>query len=51
MLGVLETVKRHGYLEPLEVTTLEFIRLIEYGAQLIQRRKYWDMDPFSTGRA
>ena len=46
VLGTLETVNRHGYLEPLEVTTLEFTRPIEYGAQLIQRRRYWDMDLF-----
>jgi hypothetical protein len=46
VLGTLETVNRHGYLEPLEVTTLEFTRPIEYGAQLIQRRRRWDMDLF-----
>ena len=46
VLGTLETVNRHGYLEPLEVTTLEFTRPIEYGAQLIQRRPHWDMDLF-----
>jgi hypothetical protein len=46
VLGTLETVNRHGYLEPLEVTTLEFTRPIEYGAQLIQRRRYWDLDLF-----
>jgi hypothetical protein len=46
VLGTLETVNRHGYLEPLEVTTLEFTRPIEYGAQLIQRRRSWDMDLF-----
>ena len=46
VLGTLETVNRHGYLEPLEVTTLEFTRPIEYGAQLIQRRRFWDMDLF-----
>ena len=46
VLGTLETENRHGYLEPLEVTTLEFTRPIEYGAQLIQRHTYWDMDLF-----
>jgi hypothetical protein len=46
VLGTLETVNRHGYLEPLEVTTLEFTRPVEYGAQLIQRRRYWNMDLF-----
>jgi hypothetical protein len=46
VLGTLETTGRHGYLEPLEVTTLEFTRPVEYGAQLIQRRRYWSMDLF-----
>jgi hypothetical protein len=46
VLGTLETENRHGYLEPLEVTTLEFTRPIEYGVQLIQRRRHWDMDLF-----
>ena len=46
VLGTLETKNRHGYLEPLAVTTLEFTRPIEYGAQLIQRHTYWDMDLF-----
>ncbi|MEO8294879.1 MAG: hypothetical protein ABI613_05125 [Gemmatimonadota bacterium] len=46
VFGTLETLDRHGYLEPLEVTTLEFIRPIEYGAQLIQRRSAFDMDLF-----
>ena len=46
VLGTLETVDRHGYLEPLEVTTLAFTRPIEYGVQLIQRRRYWNMDLF-----
>ncbi|MEO8201376.1 MAG: hypothetical protein ABI679_12695 [Gemmatimonadota bacterium] len=46
MLGTLETVRRHGYLEPLEVTTLEFTRPVEYGGQLIQRHRRWNMDLF-----
>jgi hypothetical protein len=32
-LGTLVTDDRHGYLEPLEVTTLEFTRPVEYGLQ------------------
>jgi hypothetical protein len=32
-LGTLVTENRHGYLEPLEVTTLEFTRPVEYGLQ------------------
>lgn len=46
VLGTLETVDRHGYLEPLEVTTLEFTRPIEYGGQMIQRHRSWNMDLF-----
>lgn len=36
VLGTLETRDRHGYLEPLEVTTLELTRPIEYGLQWIE---------------
>jgi hypothetical protein len=50
VLGMLETVHRHGFLEPLEVTTLEFTRPIEYGAQLIQRRRSWNLDLFLDWR-
>jgi hypothetical protein len=32
-LGTLVTEDRHGYLEPLEVSTLEFTRPVEYGMQ------------------
>jgi hypothetical protein len=32
-LGTLVTENRHGYLEPLEVTTLELTRPVEYGLQ------------------
>jgi hypothetical protein len=32
-LGSLVTEKRHGYLEPLQVTTLELTRPVEYGGQ------------------
>lgn len=46
VLGTLETENRHGYLEPLEVTTLEFTRPIEYGGQLIERHRSWDLDVF-----
>jgi hypothetical protein len=38
VFGTLETRNRHGYLEPLEVTTLEFTRPIEYGLQWIEDR-------------
>ncbi len=36
IMGTLQTVNRHGFLEPLEVTTLEFTRPIEYGFQWLQ---------------
>lgn len=36
VVGTLETVNRHGYLEPLEATTLEITRPVEYGVQWIQ---------------
>ncbi len=45
-LGMLETGDRHGYLEPLEVTTLEFTRPVEYGGQWIVRRPWIDADLF-----
>lgn len=41
-LGTLVTENRHGYLEPLEVTTLEFTRPIEYGLQWRERRSWID---------
>lgn len=46
VLGTLETVNRHGFLEPLQVTTLEFTRPIEYGGQLIARHRAWDFEGF-----
>jgi hypothetical protein len=46
VLGTLETDHRHGYLEPLEVTTLEFTRPVEYGAQFAQHRQAFDLDLF-----
>jgi len=42
VLGTLVTENRHGYLEPLEVTTLEFTRPIEYGLQWRERRPWLD---------
>jgi len=44
VLGTLETRDRHGYLEPLEVTTLEFTRPIEYGLQWIESRPCFHAD-------
>ncbi|HEX7025178.1 MAG TPA: hypothetical protein VF187_10210 [Gemmatimonadales bacterium] len=41
-LGTLVPVRRHGFLEPLQVTTLELSRPIEYGLQWIERRRIWE---------
>jgi len=42
VLGTLLPERRHGFLEPLEVTTLEITRPIEYGLQWTERRRLWD---------
>jgi hypothetical protein len=49
--GTLETERRHGLLDPLEVSTLELTRPIEYGAQWIARRRHWDLDLFLDWQA
>lgn len=41
-LGALFPERRHGFLEPLQVTTLELTRPVEYGLQWIERRRLWD---------
>lgn len=46
VIGTLITERRHGLLEPLEVTTLEFTRPIEYGLQWIEQRRRWDAEAF-----
>lgn len=46
ILGALQTVDRHGYLEPLEVTTLDFTRPIEYGVQWIENRPRFHADVY-----
>lgn len=46
VLGTLETVDRHGLLEPLQVTTFEITRPIEYGLQWIERRENLDAEAF-----
>lgn len=46
VMGTLETHDRHGYLEPLEVTTLEFTRPIEYGIQWLQGDAAYQADVF-----
>jgi hypothetical protein len=42
VLGALYPVRRHGFMEPLQVTTLELTRPIEYGLQWTERRRSWD---------
>ncbi|HVM33261.1 MAG TPA: hypothetical protein VMU88_09025 [bacterium] len=46
ILGALETVHRHGLIEPMEVTTLELTRPVEYGLQWIQKDNFIHLDSF-----
>jgi hypothetical protein len=46
VIGTLETVDRHGYLEPLEGTTLEITRPVEYGLQWIETRSTSKVEAF-----
>jgi hypothetical protein len=46
ILGTLDTVNRHGLIEPMEVTTLELTRPIEYGLQWIQKDDFVRLDSF-----
>lgn len=46
VLGTLITERRHGFLEPLQTTTLELTRPIEYGAQWIERGRWLTADAF-----
>jgi hypothetical protein len=46
ILGTLDTERRHGFLEPIEVTTLELTRPLEYGAQWTERRRHFTADVF-----
>jgi hypothetical protein len=46
ILGTLQTIHRHGFIEPLEVTTLELTRPIEYGLQWLQTGNAYKMDAF-----
>ncbi|HPS79502.1 MAG TPA: hypothetical protein PLS53_15185 [Thermoanaerobaculaceae bacterium] len=41
VLGTLVTENRHGYLEPLEATTLELTRQVEQGLQWVETRDRW----------
>ena len=46
VMGTLETLNRHGFLEPLEVTYLEFTRPVEYGIQWLEQDPAFQCDLF-----
>ena len=46
VMGTLVTRDRHGFLEPLQVTTLEFTRPVEYGFQWIEEGPSFKCDLF-----
>ena len=46
IFGTLETQDRHGYLEPLEVKTLEITRPVEYGVQWKEQDGWFQTDSF-----
>jgi hypothetical protein len=46
VFGTLEPHDRHGYLEPLEVTTLELTRPIEYGIQWVENQDRFHIDAY-----
>ena len=46
VLGTLEPHDRHGYLEPLEVTTLEFARPFEYGLEWVEDQERFHVDGY-----
>lgn len=46
VIGTLVTVERHGYLEPLQGTTLEITRPVEQGLQWIERRRRWQGEAY-----
>jgi hypothetical protein len=51
VLGTLYPERRHGFLEPFQVTTLEFTRPIEYGLQWIEHRRRWDGEVYLNWQA
>lgn len=51
ILGTLQTERRHGFLDPLAVSTLELTRPIEYGLQWIERRSWLDAEAFINWQA
>ncbi len=46
VMGTLQTLHRHGYIEPLESTILELTRPVEYGVQWLQTGDVFKMDAF-----
>lgn len=46
VMGTLVTENRHGYLEPLQTTTLEITRQVEQGLQWIERRERWQGEAY-----
>lgn len=46
VLGTLEPRDRHGYLEPIEATTLEFTRPLEYGLQWVEHQDRFRVDAY-----
>ncbi len=46
IFGTLETQDRHGFLEPLEVKTLEITRPVEYGVQWKEQDGWFQTDSF-----
>ncbi|MBX3145883.1 MAG: hypothetical protein KF785_03880 [Gemmatimonadales bacterium] len=51
VLGTLQTERRHGFIDPLAVSTLELTRPIEYGLQWIERRPWLDGEIFINWQA
>jgi hypothetical protein len=45
-LGTIETVNRHGFIEPIQRVQLDITRPIEYGGQWIEKRDRWRLDAF-----
>jgi hypothetical protein len=46
ILGTLQPVYRHGLIEPMEVTTLELTRPLEYGLEWVQKDDFIHLDSF-----
>ncbi len=46
IFGTLQPVYRHGLIEPMEVTTLELTRPIEYGLEWVQKDDFLHLDSF-----